>query len=179
MKSKEESPKSEVRSPKSEIRGARPQATTPGDGTGFASDEDGSASTFWIWGDEPEKEMVLHDEPPRSGNGSQDLEERAARFGEAIIRFARKLPHNPVTNRLIDQLVGAGTSIGANYAEAKDAVSRKDFKNKVGISRKESKETMFFLRMIATAYEESAPEARTLWREAKELNLIFGAIWRK
>jgi hypothetical protein len=42
-----------------------------------------------------------------------------------------------------------------------------------------SDETMFWLRMIATADEKLAPEARILWREAKELNLIFGAIWRK
>jgi four helix bundle protein len=108
-----------------------------------------------------------------------DLEERCARFGEAVIRFAKKVPRGPVTNRLIDQLVGAGTSIAANYAEAKDAVSRKDFMNRVGTSRKESKETMFFLRMIATAVPSLADEARTLWREARELNRIFGSIWRK
>jgi four helix bundle protein len=80
---------------------------------------------------------------------------------------------------LIDQLVGAGTSVGANYSEAKDAVSRKEFKNRVGTSRKESKEAMFFLRMIAAAEETLAAEARELWREAKELNLLFGSIWRK
>jgi four helix bundle protein len=76
-------------------------------------------------------------------------------------------------------LVGAGTSVGANYAEAQDAVSRKDFRNRVGTSRKESKETMFFLRMVAVADESLAPEARRLWREARELNRIFGSIWRK
>jgi four helix bundle protein len=101
------------------------------------------------------------------------------RFGEAIIRFAKKIPRNPVNNRLIDQLVGAGTSVGANYCEADDAVSGKEFKQKIGTCRKESKESMFFLRMVATAEEGLATEARVLWREAKELNLIFGAIWRK
>ncbi len=85
----------------------------------------------------------------------------------------------PVNNRLIDQLVGAGTSVGANYCEADDAVSGKDFKQRIGTCRKESKETMFFLRMVAAAEESLAAEARVLWREAKELNLIFGAIWRK
>jgi four helix bundle protein len=84
-----------------------------------------------------------------------------------------------VNNRLIEQLVGAGTSVGANYCEADDAVSGKEFKQRIGICRKESKETMFFLRMVAAAEEELAGEARALWREAKELNLIFGAIWRK
>jgi len=105
--------------------------------------------------------------------------ERTARFGETIIRFARSIPRNPVNNRLIDQLVGAATSVGANYCEADDAVSGKEFKLKIGTCRKESKESMFFLRMVAAAEENLAVEARVLWREAKELNLIFGAIWRK
>src|SRR5438045_5038861 len=62
----------------------------------------------------------LHD-----GNGKRifDLEERTALFGEAIIHFARKIPRNPVNDRLMGQLVGAGTSVGANYCEADDGVS--------------------------------------------------------
>ena len=122
----------------------------------------------------------------REGNGDcgeepvrYDLEERTARFGEAIIRFARKVPQTAVNHRLIGQLVGAGTSIGANYCEASDAVSRKDFRNKIGTCRKEAKETKFFLRMIATAEESLRDEARALWIEAKELHLIFCAIYRK
>ena len=122
--------------------------------------------------------MALREDAPSADRPPPDLEERVAQFGEAIIRFAKRIPQGPVTSRLIDQLVGAGTSIGANYSEAKDAVSRKDFKNRVGTSRKESKEAMFFLRMVATANERLAPDARKLWREAKELNLIFGSIWR-
>jgi four helix bundle protein len=108
-----------------------------------------------------------------------DLEERTARFGEAVIRFAKKIPQNPVNNRLIDQLVGASTSVGANYCEADDTVSKRDFRNKIGTCRKEAKESKFFLRMIATAEELLRDEARTLWREAKELHLIFCAIYRK
>ena len=84
-----------------------------------------------------------------------------------------------MNERLISQLVGAGTSVGANFCEADDSVSGKDFKLRIGICRKESKETMFFLRLIATAEPTLADEARTLWRESKQLNLIFGAIWRK
>jgi hypothetical protein len=56
-----------------------------------------------------------------------DLEERTARFGEAIIDFAKKIPAGPLTERIISQLVGAGTSVGANYDEADDAVSKKEF----------------------------------------------------
>jgi four helix bundle protein len=84
-----------------------------------------------------------------------------------------------VNTRLISQLVGSGTSVGTNFCEAEDSVSRKDFKSKVGICRKESKETKYWLRMIAAAEPSLKAEARALWQEARELNLIFGAIWRK
>ena len=134
---------------------------------------------FWVWGDELSGEGALREETQSAGESVFDLEERTTRFGEAVIRFARKVPKDPVTNRLIDQLVGAGTSIAANYAEARDGVSRKDFRNRVGTSRKESRETMLFLRLIATAEPSLADEARRLWREARELNRILGSIWRK
>ena len=107
-----------------------------------------------------------------------DLEERTARFGEAIIDFAKTIPQNPVTNRLINQLVGAGTSVGANYVEADDSVSKKDFLKSIGTCRKEARETKHFLRMIVRAVPDLKPQARTLWLEAKELHLIFSKIWR-
>jgi four helix bundle protein len=124
---------------------------------------------------------VLHDEPSSNGDRRHpfDLEERTARFGEAIIRFAKTIPHNPENNRLISQVVGAGTSVGANYCEADERVSKKDFRNTIGRCTKEAKETMFFLRMIATAEPDLAQEARVLYREAKELMLIFASIYRK
>src|SRR6266513_620609 len=110
-----------------------------------------------------------------------DLEERTARFGEAIIEFAKTIPQNPVTNRIITQLVGAGTSVGANYVEADDAVSKprklSGLKN-IGTCRKEARETKHFLRMMVRAVPELKPQARTLWLEAKELHLIFSKIWR-
>ena len=107
-----------------------------------------------------------------------DLEERTARFGEGIIDFAKTIPPNPVTNRIITQLVGAGTSVGANYVEADDAVSKKEFLKSIGTCRKEARETKHFLRMIVRAVPELKPRARTLWLEAKELHLIFSKIWR-
>ena len=70
-----------------------------------------------------------------------DLEERTACFGEAVIRFAKTLPRDVVDLPLISQLVRAGTSIGANYCEADDAVSKKDFRNKIGTCKKEARET--------------------------------------
>ena len=107
-----------------------------------------------------------------------DLEERTAVFGEAIIVFAKKVPVNPVTRRLIEQLVGAGTSVGANYCEADDAVSKRDFRHKISICKREARESKFFLRMIGKAVPELRDAARPLWQEAKELHLIFAKICR-
>lgn len=107
-----------------------------------------------------------------------DLEERTARFGEDIVRFGKKVPLHPVTNRLISQLIGAGTSVGANYCEADDAESKNDFRHKIGICKKESRETKHFLRMITVACPELKEEALRLWQEGKELNLIFNKIYR-
>lgn len=107
-----------------------------------------------------------------------DLEERTAKFGILVIDFSRKLGENSITRPLIVQLVRAGTSVGANYCEANDAESKKDFVHKIGICKKESRESMYWLHMIGTAVLESKETARELWQEAKELNLIFGAIIR-
>ena len=107
-----------------------------------------------------------------------DLEERTAKFGEAIIDFCARIHLGPRTNRLVDQLTGCGTSIGANYGEADDALSRKDFIKTIGICRKEARETKYFLRMIARACPDFKSDARCLWREANELHLIFSKIRR-
>src|SRR4051812_40518625 len=80
-----------------------------------------------------------------------DLEERTAKFGEAVIRFCKRVPLNPVTAPLVTQLVKAGSSVGANYGEANDAESKADFRHKIGICRKESKESKHFLGMMAAA----------------------------
>lgn len=108
-----------------------------------------------------------------------DLEERTARFGESVIDFVKTIPQGPVTNRIIDQLVGCGTSVGANYCEADDAVSRKEFFLRINTCRKEARETKHFLRMAVRAVPALKPAALELWREARELHLIFCSICRK
>jgi four helix bundle protein len=114
------------------------------------------------------------DDPPRF-----DLEERTAKFGEAIVHFAKRIPVNPVNAPLIGQLVRAGTSIGANYCEANDAESKKTFRQFINICRRESKESKHWLRMITAAEPALRGDAAGLWKEAKELNLIVGAIRRR
>ncbi len=130
---------------------------------------------------EPRNELWILNEvqPERDPRHPFDLEERTALFGEAVIRFLKKVPRGPNNDRLIDQLTGCGTSVGANYCEANEGVSKKDFRNIIGRCVKEAKESKFFLRMIATSEPKLADEARDLYREAKELHLIFAAIFRK
>lgn len=119
--------------------------------------------------------LVLHDAP----ESQFDLIERTTKFSEELIRFVRAVPNDVVTTPLISQLVRAGTSIGANYSEADEAISRKEFRQKIGFCRKEAKETKYWLRVLVTAHPPSAEEARRLWREARELHLIFCSIVRK
>ena len=105
-----------------------------------------------------------------------DLEERTAKFGEAVIELMRKIPHDLVNQRLIPQLVGSGGSLGSNYCEANEAESKKDFQHKIGICKKETKETKHWLRLLAKANPQFKDEFRKLWSEAQELLLIFSKI---
>ena len=108
-----------------------------------------------------------------------DLEDRTAVFAENVIDYCKKIPKNSVTAPIISQLIRSGTSIGANYCEADCAETKKDFEHKMGISRKESKETKFWLRMIARTVPDLKDEAKILWKETNELNLIFSSIINK
>ena len=92
--------------------------------------------------------------------------------------FARKFRKILSPDPIINQLIRAGTSIGANYCEADEASSKKDFLNKVFIAKKETKETKYWLRIIAHTVADTKPAATELWKEANELNLIFAAIIR-
>ena len=107
-----------------------------------------------------------------------DLTERTAVFGEELIAFLKQLPLNDITSPLVRQVVRSGTSIGANYSEADEAGTRKQFRNFISICKRESKETKYWLRMIAAAVPDKKSDARTLWKEADELNRIFAAIHR-
>jgi four helix bundle protein len=84
-----------------------------------------------------------------------------------------------ITRPIVSQLVRSGTSIGANYSEADDALSSKDFQHKIGICKKEARETKFWLKIVITAVPEVKREAILLIQEAKELNLIFNSILNK
>ena len=94
---------------------------------------------------------------PKPSDPPFDLEERSAQFGEAVIDLCKKVPLGPLTNRLVDQLIGASSSIGANYCEADDAVSKKDFRHKISISKREARESKHFLGAVQPQSQHGEP----------------------
>ncbi len=108
-----------------------------------------------------------------------DLEERTAKFGEDIIDFSKTISKTVITTSMISQLIRSGTSVGANYCEADCAESRKDFEHKLGICKKEAKESKHWLRMLVKADGGLKERAKRLWQESNELQLIFIAIINK
>lgn len=109
-------------------------------------------------------------------NKKYDLEERTARFAEGIIDLVKSIKTTPVNRRIINQVVGSGGSIGANYCEANEAESKKDFIHKIGICKKEIKETKHWLRLLMRSNPEKKNEIYSLWEENQELLLIFSKI---
>ena len=106
------------------------------------------------------------------------LEERTAVFGENVLKTLKTLPIDTFTKPLISQLIRSATSVGANYCEANGASSKKDFRNKIHICKKEVQETKHWLRMLSAITDGPTKKEplRILWQEAQELTLIFGKI---
>jgi four helix bundle protein len=105
-----------------------------------------------------------------------DLEERTAKFAEEIIKLVKSVSQNPINMRIISQLVGSGGSIGANYCEANEAESKRDFMHKISICKKEIKETRHWLRLLLKSNPEIKSEIKTLQKENQELLFIFAKI---
>lgn len=108
-----------------------------------------------------------------------DLEPRTLEFGKRIIRLCKSLPKNQVNFNLIDQVSRSGTSMGANYREANETTTKKDFHFRIRICRKESKETIYWLQLIIEANPDFEEKMKSLLQEATELMKIFAAIAKK
>ncbi|MFH1583003.1 MAG: four helix bundle protein [Candidatus Falkowbacteria bacterium] len=105
-----------------------------------------------------------------------DLEDRTKLFSKDVIGLLVKINKNIINENIIKQLIRSATSVGANYCEANGATSRKDFKNKIYICRKEIQETKYWLELMAKTNQEEVESLRKLWQEAHELTLIFNKI---
>jgi len=111
-----------------------------------------------------------------SKNKEYDLEERTVKFSEDIIEFVKIIKRDDINRTIIIQLVRAATSIGANYCEANASSSKKDFRNKIYICKKEANETKYWLRVLAKYHSDLKENIRMFWKEAHEFHLIFQKI---
>src|SRR5829696_3377512 len=107
--------------------------------------------------------MVERHDPER--RSEYDLEERTARFGEGISGFVKQAPVNVIMTPIISQLVRAGTSVGANYCEADEAESKKEFRHRIGVCKRESREVKHQIRMLVAAEPRMRDDGRILWQE--------------
>ena len=105
-----------------------------------------------------------------------DLEDRTSEFAKKVIRLCEQLPQTPINKEIVSQLIRASGSVGANYREANDALSKKDFNHRIKITRKEAKESYYWLDLLREAVPEFEAEIRKLSTEASELKKIFSAI---
>jgi four helix bundle protein len=109
-------------------------------------------------------------------NKHYDLEQRTSAFGANVIQLCKAIKRNAITIPLISQVVRSATSVGANYMEANAASSKKDFKNKIYICKKEAQETRHWFKMIRSYDQYLGDSLAGLDKEANELVLIFGKI---
>ncbi|MHC4461625.1 MAG: four helix bundle protein [Planctomycetota bacterium] len=109
-----------------------------------------------------------------------DLEDRTHEFARRVRAFVKKLPKTLANIEDSKQLVNASGSVGANYIEANEALSKKDFLMRIKICRKEAKESRYWLRLVDTeGKKELEKERKELEAEASELTHIFGSIVTK
>ncbi|MGD0900087.1 MAG: four helix bundle protein, partial [Thermoguttaceae bacterium] len=115
-----------------------------------------------------------------SERGRYDLEDRTYEFARRVRAFVKKLPRTICNIEDVRQVVRSSGSVGANYLEANEALSKKDFRMRIWISRKESKETRYWLRLLDTQDDATLQRERDeLAQESTELMRIFGAILQK
>lgn len=112
-------------------------------------------------------------------NSTFDLEDRTLEFAKRIIRMCKELPNNTVNFKLVDQIIRSAGSIGANYREANDSLGKKDFLMRMKITRKEAKETNFWLELVIEANPDFKEKIQSLLLESIELKKIFSAIIMK
>jgi len=109
-----------------------------------------------------------------------DLEERTFQFAKVVRLFVKTLPKTTANIEDGKQLIKSSGSVGANYIEANESLGKKDFMMRIKISRKEAKESAYWLRLInETNNLENAKEAQNLIQESNELKMILSSILEK
>lgn len=109
-----------------------------------------------------------------------DLEERTFQFTKSVALYVKGLPKTVYNNEYASQVVRSAGSVGSNYIEANEALSKKDFLMRIKISRKEAKESAYWLRLIVETNDNGfSREGLRLFGEAEELKKILSAIHEK
>jgi len=108
-----------------------------------------------------------------------DLEERTFRFAKGVLEFVGNLLRTMANIEIMKQVIRSSGSVGANYIEANEALSKKDFAMRVKICRKEAKESRYWLRLIEIREQDAEKRKQSLITEATELMKIFGSIVEK
>ncbi len=112
-------------------------------------------------------------------NKPYDLAERTLNFAKAVREFAKQYPKNHLNLHDLEQLIDSSGSVGANYIEANEALGKKDFRMRIKISRKEAKESEYWLKLLKIDDLRIETIRVPLEQEARELTLIFSAILQK
>ena len=110
---------------------------------------------------------------------SNDLTLRLEKFSRHIIGFCRQLQLDTISRPLVSQLVRSATSVGANYSESQNGISRNDFRAKIYICKKEAQETLYWLKVLEVAIPDRVDALLALRTETIELLKIFQAITTK
>ena len=105
-----------------------------------------------------------------------DLENRTKKFSIEILTFLKSIRLTPINRSIIEQLVRSATSVGANYCEAIGASSKKDFRNKIHICKKEAQETRYWIDILLNLDSDHAEKLSVFQKESHELVLIFNKI---
>jgi four helix bundle protein len=108
-----------------------------------------------------------------------DLEDRTLEFAKKVVRLCKSLPSDRINNEIISQLIRSSGSVGANYREANDALSKKDFVYHIKISRKEAKETHYWLELLKDANANIDHNIDGIVEESVELKKILSSIASK
>jgi len=123
--------------------------------------------------------MTITNIKQKQSNHIFDLEDRTLIFTKRVIRLCKELPPSIVNSKLIDQLIRSSGSVGANYREANDSTGKKDFLFRLRISRKESKETVFWLELIIEANDSFRSKTEILIDECTQIRNILSTIINK
>jgi len=123
--------------------------------------------------------MTITNIKQKQSNHIFDLEDRTLIFAKRVIRLCKELSPSIVNSKLIDQLIRSSGSVGANYREANDSTGKKDFLFRLRISRKESKETVFWLELIIEANDSFRSKTEILIDECTQIRNILSTIINK